>query len=722
MKREIICTLGPSSMKEGVIERLDQLGVSLFRINLSHTKLKDAAGVIRLVQGRTSVPLCLDTEGAQVRTGDLQNGNVFLSENSTVRIPSRAVIGDAHRFNLYPVDIAEKLEIGDLISIDFNSILAQVIGKESDSTVVRMLSGGLMGQNRAVSVERDILMPALTKKDRQALAMGLKMGIRYVALSFANQASDVDEIRSLLSKDVFVISKIESTKGVMNLEEIAAKSDALLLDRGDLSRQVPIEQIPQVQKDVINRANKSGVKIYVATNLLESMVTSPFPTRAEVNDIFNTLNDGASGLVLAAETAIGSYPVDCAIMVSKIIKQFTDSFDGNALVKDYSRLMDKLLNLPSCALITTGRTGADFLQSLLDSHPQVLTFNGFLFYHTFWNNSISVAAGKFDLSDFVDEFIGKHIERLKSRYDIFEGKDQLGEHNSQSIDINLSQFKSEIMKLLSGREVNSKNSMIAIYAAYAICLGQDIEKKTILFHHIHHFEKLENYLKDFPDSKIICMTRDPRANFVSGIEHWKKYDASKDQGAHLYYYINRILADAAVLEKLNNEYVVIRIEDLGKECILRELSKWLNISFHECLRKSTWAGLSWHGDRLSDKTNKQAGFSEEMLQNKWEKSLSFIDKYRLNYIMFYRLRHYGYSYKKIGLLAAALVPFLILLPLSYESRFFSFSYIGSCLRNRQYLKMVRNVVFFLRRVRLFLSYYVKVTGGEEFRQPFLFCK
>ncbi len=391
-------------------------------------------------------------------------------------------------------------------------------------------------------------------------------------------------------------------------------------------------------------------------------------------------------------------------------------------VSDYRKLMDRLLEMPACALLTTGRTGTDLLQSLLDSHPEVLVFIGSFFYHKFWNNSVCVAAGDFELSDFVDEFIGKHIGILQSKYDITERRNQLGDDHNQSVSIDLGEFKSGVTNLLSGREINSKNSMIAIYAAYAMCLGQDIEKKTLLLHHLHHAERLGNYLKDFPDSKIICMTRDPRANFVSGIEHWRKFDPSTDQGSHLHFYIKRILEDATVLEKYNNEYIAIRIEDIGRENVLRKLCKWLNISYNRCLMKSTWGGLTWHGDRLSEKRSEGSGWSAEMLKNRWETRLSFIDKYVLNYIMFYRLRYYGYSYQKISILDSIVMPFLILLPLSYEWRFISFSYIRDCLRDREYLKITSNVIFYRRRVGLFMQFYSKITRREKFNQPFLSCE
>lgn len=324
MKKEIIATLGPASMNPKVIKRLEDFGVSLFRINLSHTKIEDLTEQINYIKAHTSVSICLDTQGAQVRTGYLKNNNFYLAENCIAHISSFSLLGELDSFCFYPVDIVKKLKVGDFISIDFNSVLAQVIEERSDGVLIRMLTGGMVAQNKAVTIERDLRMPALTANDQKALAIGFNMGITHVALSFANQGADIDLLRKMTKNNIYVISKIETIKGIKNLEEIAKKSDALLIDRGDLSRQVPIEQIPRVQKYIINFVKNLGKKIYVATNLLESMITAPVPTRAEVNDIFNTLNDGADGLVLAAETAIGSYPVQCAAMVSKVINQFSN--------------------------------------------------------------------------------------------------------------------------------------------------------------------------------------------------------------------------------------------------------------------------------------------------------------------------------------------------------------------------------------------------------------
>jgi|TARA_Y100000294_G_scaffold1459_2_gene1820 ATP sulfurylase len=322
MSKEILCTLGPASMNDLVISRLEDLGVTLFRINLSHTPLDDVADAIRFITSRTKVPLSLDTEGAQIRTGNLVEPVLEMRESAIARAHRDPVPGDAENFNFYPLDIIKEFQTGDLISIDFNAVLVQVIEEGEDAITMRILNSGQFGRNKAVTVDRPIALPALTEKDRAAVQIGVDLGIKDFALSFANSGADVDSLRDLTGKDARIISKIECRNGFENLGEIAERSDALLIDRGDLSREVPIELIPAYQKTIIEKARAHGRKVYVATNLLESMVTEPVPTRAEVNDIYNTFLDGADGIVLAAETAIGQYPIQCANMVAKMINVF----------------------------------------------------------------------------------------------------------------------------------------------------------------------------------------------------------------------------------------------------------------------------------------------------------------------------------------------------------------------------------------------------------------
>jgi ATP sulfurylase len=322
-KIKILCTLGPASMSAKVIKRMDDLGVDLFRINLSHTQQADIEKAILTIKAATNKPICLDTEGAQIRTGFMANKKVTFKENSIVKIHKDEAIGDSSNIFLKPSSILDQLEPGDLISIDFDNVLLKVKRKTNDFLEAVVICAGSVGSNKAVKLDRDVKMACLSEKDKFAIQIGSQHGIKHIALSFANKKDDVLLLRKLAGIDTQIISKIESKQGLNNLEDIVSVSDAILIDRGDLSKEEPLEMIPFLQKTITRVAKANHVPVYVATNLLESMVSKIVPTRAELNDCINTLLDGADGLVLAAETAIGKYPVECVRMVNRLIKAYS---------------------------------------------------------------------------------------------------------------------------------------------------------------------------------------------------------------------------------------------------------------------------------------------------------------------------------------------------------------------------------------------------------------
>jgi len=297
-------------------------GVNLLRINLSHTRSEDLSSIIKQIRSMSDIPICIDSEGAQIRTGNIISGSFEVRENSTLSISHKTVPGSSSCISLNPPNISKLLKIGDFVSIDFNSVFAQVVTVDELRANLKILIGGKIGQNKAITIQRHLPLPAFTDKDLECFEIAKCHGIKNYALSFAQTKEDVQRLRTIVGPECHIISKIECREGVQNLSEIAKASDAILIDRGDLSRQVDISKIPSIQKEII-RVAKEHTKVYVATNLLESMITSPEPTRAEVNDIYNTLSDGADGLVLAAETAIGKYPEKAVEMVAKVIHEFT---------------------------------------------------------------------------------------------------------------------------------------------------------------------------------------------------------------------------------------------------------------------------------------------------------------------------------------------------------------------------------------------------------------
>ena len=322
MKLQILCTLGPSSLREDVIRGLAGRGVDLFRVNLSHTPLEAVAPTIELVRACSDVPICLDTEGAQVRSRRMEP-DVVLEAGQEIRLTTAAdVLGTARLLVLQPEATLTALQPGSQLSVDFDGALLRVMDVDPDGATAVVVEGGMVRSNKAVTVDPPPTLPPLSDKDVQAIGVGRSLGVRHYALSFASRAEDVALVRNLVPPEAKVISKIESRTGVRNMDSIISASDAVLIDRGDLSREIPLEHVPFYQKVVVRQANRWNRPAYVATNLLESMVTSRRPTVAEANDIANTLLDGVHGLVLAAETAIGVDPVGTVDMVLRVVATF----------------------------------------------------------------------------------------------------------------------------------------------------------------------------------------------------------------------------------------------------------------------------------------------------------------------------------------------------------------------------------------------------------------
>jgi pyruvate kinase len=223
--------------------------------------------------------------------------------------------------SIVPPGILSQVQVGDRIRVDFDSVEMEIVDTSKKYLIAKVLTDGYVGSNKACDLSRKIEMSALTEKDKVSLEIAKKCSIKNFSLSFCNRYEDVVEMRNRLDKGDRVISKIESILGVKNVESIARESDEILIDRGDLSREVPIASIPFIQRSIVGKAMAMNVPVNVATNLLESMINKRTPTRSEVNDVVSTLLMGANGLVLAAETAIGNYPV----LSVKMIKELMDA-------------------------------------------------------------------------------------------------------------------------------------------------------------------------------------------------------------------------------------------------------------------------------------------------------------------------------------------------------------------------------------------------------------
>jgi len=317
---KILVTLGPRSMSSTMIESMSRYDIYLYRINLSHTNIEDLEECINTVNTSTDVNICLDSEGAQIRNQNMKNGGVYYNQDSIVKIHYDEVLGDDANISFSPNGIAKKFIVGDIVNVDFNLVAFKVFEKNKNYCLAKVINCGLVENNKAADIKRELELQGMTEKDKKAFKLGSQLGIKHFALSFASSSQDLLLCRDIVGSHKKIISKIESKKGLLNLKNIIDYSDELLIDRGDLSRQVPIEKVPLFQRRIISVCRLYGKPIYVATNFLESMVKLKAPNRAEVNDVVSTILMGADGLVLAAETAVGEYPLESV----KVIRSLCD--------------------------------------------------------------------------------------------------------------------------------------------------------------------------------------------------------------------------------------------------------------------------------------------------------------------------------------------------------------------------------------------------------------
>jgi len=322
-----LITLGPSSMNKKVIKKI-QKGTYVFRINLSHVKLNNVSKFINKIRKFTKVPICIDTEGAQIRNCKMNSKKVYFKKNSKIIVnKDNKKIGDKKNISFYPENIFEKLKVNDKIKIDFDSAEIKIMKKISSTKLLAKVTiPGHVGSNKGVDMNRTIKLEPFTTKYIKAIEIAKKMNIKHFSFSFASTERDVIYLRKIIGNKSVLISKIENKEGVKNLKKILKHSNSIIIDRGDLSRQIPIYKVPLMQRKIVNIAKQNKTDTYVATNLLENMIDKRDPTRAEVNDVISTLEMGAKGLVLAAETAIGKHPVETVNMINHLIKEYNENF------------------------------------------------------------------------------------------------------------------------------------------------------------------------------------------------------------------------------------------------------------------------------------------------------------------------------------------------------------------------------------------------------------
>ena len=367
-RTNIVGTIGPASESEEMLTKLMNAGLNVTRINFSHGGYEENATKIDTIKKvrkalNRPVALVLDTKGPEIRTGKLESGDekVVIEEGQEFTFLHEDVIGNNTKTSIGYKNLYQDVVPGARILVDDGAIEFQVVEVKGKDIVCKAMNTGRLGSRKTVNVPGlKLNLPALSEKDIADITNGIKAGFDYIAASFVRRADDVNQIRKLLNDNggerVGIISKIESQEGIDNFEEILELSDGIMVARGDMGVEIPMEQVPVVQKHMIKRCNAVGKPVITATQMLESMISSPRPTRAEVSDVANAVYDRTSCIMLSGECAMGKYPVECVQTMVKISNSIEGSvnywkrFIKKGSFAEKSEDMAKNIAYTSCAM------------------------------------------------------------------------------------------------------------------------------------------------------------------------------------------------------------------------------------------------------------------------------------------------------------------------------------------------------------------------------------
>jgi len=331
-KVKIVCTIGPATTPLKVINKMVRAGMDVARLNFSHgshEQHKEAVERIRRVSSKYGLPVALlqDLKGLKIRVGRLKGGSVVLRKNQTLILTTRKIEGSSEEVPVSYRHLVKDVNPGDRILLDDGLLRLKVTGKEKGRVITKVIEGGILKEKKGVNLPGiRISGEVFTRKDREDLEFGIKLGIDYIAMSFVQTGQDIRKVKNWLRKrnaDIPVIAKIENSQALDNIDDIIKASDGLMVARGDLGVELPPERVPLIQKDLIARGNAAMKPVITATQMLESMTEHATPTRAEAADVANAVLDGTDALMLSAETSIGRYPAEALNMMDRIIR-FTE--------------------------------------------------------------------------------------------------------------------------------------------------------------------------------------------------------------------------------------------------------------------------------------------------------------------------------------------------------------------------------------------------------------
>ncbi|SDK42913.1 pyruvate kinase [Sediminibacillus albus] len=351
-KTKIVSTIGPASESVETLTELIKAGMNVARLNFSHGDFEEHGQRIKNIReaaGKTghTVAILLDTKGPEIRTGTLKGGEAQLTKGDTVYVAMEDIEGSAERISVTYPELINDVHVGSKLLLDDGLIELEVteIDKDKNELKTTALNSGLLKNKKGVNVPNvSVNLPGITDKDAKDIEFGIEQGVDFIAASFVRRATDVLEIRDLLEKKnaghIQIIPKIENQEGVDNLDNILQVSDGLMVARGDLGVEIPPEEVPLVQKNMIRKCNTAGKPVITATQMLDSMQRNPRPTRAEASDVANAIFDGSDAIMLSGETAAGDYPIEAVQTMSNIAMKAETAIDHKAILDLRSKNSD----------------------------------------------------------------------------------------------------------------------------------------------------------------------------------------------------------------------------------------------------------------------------------------------------------------------------------------------------------------------------------------------
>lgn len=335
-KTKIVATLGPATDNPEILRKMILAGANVFRINFSHADYEEVVNRIKMVRSisegiGTNVALLADLQGPKLRVGVMED-NVFVNDGDTITfVTGEAFVGDNTRVYMNYTQFPQDVKEGERILLDDGKLIFEVVSSnQQDEVVAKVIQGGALKSKKGVNLPNtDISLPALTEKDIRDALFAIRQEVDWIALSFVRHAKDIDDLRKLIQENtelkIPIIAKIEKPEALANIDEIIENCEGLMVARGDLAVETPAHEVPLRQKELVSKAKKARIPVIIATQMMETMIDSLTPTRAEVNDVANSVIDGADAVMLSAETSMGKYPVQVIERMAKIVSSVENS-------------------------------------------------------------------------------------------------------------------------------------------------------------------------------------------------------------------------------------------------------------------------------------------------------------------------------------------------------------------------------------------------------------